>query len=514
MKQFRRLRRAAALVLLLSLLLCGCWAEEEAEDFWEPEPPPAEEPAPLKITAFALPYLSGQTLDPITCADGVQHTLGTLLYEGLFSLDERFEPQPCLCADHTRSDDGLTYTFTLRGDVTFSDGSALTLPDVLATYRRAAGSERYGARFANVASMRLSGGALVITLRRPDGRFPALLDIPVVRSGSEGSLVPSGTGPYYFVTDSEGPCLARSANWWRGTLLPLERIPLVSAKSADTVSYLFSSYEVHLLCSDLTGTGAPAPVSGAEIADVPTTDLLYLGFNAARELTADGALRRTMGLAVDRASLADAFFAGHAAAAQFPISPLSPLYPAALEEPYSSSAYAEAIAAAAPEGDAPEEAGPRELTLLVNEENGFKVSAAEYLCRQFTVDGLTVTARILPWADYLNALQNGDFDLYLGEVRLQANWDLTPLLGTDGALNYGAYSDETTDALLAAFLTAQTPESANALCARLAYYAPILPLAFKSASVLTPAGLVDGLSPTASDPFHGFERWTLHLPEG
>ena len=38
----------------------------------------------VKLTSFALPYLKGgETADPITCPDGAQLTLGTLLYEGL-----------------------------------------------------------------------------------------------------------------------------------------------------------------------------------------------------------------------------------------------------------------------------------------------------------------------------------------------------------------------------------------------------------------------------------------------
>lgn len=510
MKNAVQMLRSLALALTLALCLCACAVEEEPEEFWEEESeePAQEEIAPVEISAFALPILTGQTLDPITCADGVQQTLSTLLYEGLFALDEHFAPLPRLCASYTVSEDGLIYTFTLRDGVTFSDGSALTAMDALTSLRRAAASDRYGARLSNVIAFKVSGGALVVTLRRPDSALPALLDIPIVKAGTENSLVPAGTGPYFLITDSEGPCLSRNDNYWRAVTPPLSRIALVEAKSIDAVSYLFSSYDVHLLTTDLTGTALAASVSGSDITDAPSTDLLYLGFNAARPLTGDAALRRAMGVAIDRASVAGAFLAGHAVPAQFPISPLSALYPAALEQEYNSSAYGEALRLPKAE----DEPVP-ELTLLVNEENSFKVATAEHLCRQLSTKELTVRTNILPWAEYLAALQSGAFDLFLGQVRLQADWDCSPLVASYGALNYGGYADETTDALLAAFLSDETAETAQKLCARLAQEAPILPLAFKSGSVLTPAGLVDDLTPTASNPFYGFEQWTLHLPE-
>lgn len=237
-------RRLAALLcaLALSLSLAGCWSSDvsdEGNDFWEEPPEQEADNSPLTpITSFALPYLQGVTLDPLTCPDGMQQVLGALLYEGLFALDESFAPQNVLCSRYERSDDGTSYTFYLRDDASFSDGSALTANDALATLRRAQQSERYSARFANVSSMRASGGALIVTLSRADSAFPALLDIPIVKAGSEKSTVPLGTGPYLFVTDGNGAFLKRSADW-HGGALPFERIELRAAKDTDTAAYLF-----------------------------------------------------------------------------------------------------------------------------------------------------------------------------------------------------------------------------------------------------------------------------------
>ena len=499
--------------LLLTLPLSGCWASDDAADetdFWEA---PADDEtqndsAATPITSFTLPYLQNVSFDPITCPDGMQQTVGALLYEGLFALDGSFAPQNVLCSRYEHSDDYTSYTFYLREGVRFSDGSALSASDVLASLRRAQSSERYGSRFASVASMRTSNGALQITLTQASSAFPALLDIPIVKSGSENDTVPLGTGPYLFVTDSGGACLKRSADWWQASQLPLERIELHAVKDDDTASYLFSSREVHLLAADLTGGAGDLRSANTTITDYATANMIYLGFNAQRAPLADADVRAAIAALIDRDTVATGYLAGHAEAARFPLSPRSALYPAELAASLASPSLPAALEAAGVTQDR-----PRTLTILVSETDSFKVSIADYLSRTLTDGALTVTVRTLPWSDYLAALQSGNFDLYLGEVRLTADWNISSLTGSGGALNYGRYADEQCDALLSAFLANETAQSANALCRYLAQSAPIAPIAFKTASVLTPEELVTGLSPTVSSPFYGLEGWTVHLDQ-
>ena len=512
------MRRVSLLfcVLALTLALSGCWTSDEVtdeKDFWEESPTDQtqEEPdaALTPITAFVLPYLKNVTFDPIACPDGMQQTVGALLYEGLFTLDGSFAPQNVLCSRYEHNDDCTSYTFYLREGVCFSDGSALTANDVLAAYRRAQTSERYRARFASVVSMRVVNGALTVALSQGNSAFPALLDIPIVKSGSEKDTVPLGTGPYLFVTDSDGACLKRSADWWQDARLPLERIELREVKDDDTASYLFSSREVHLLAADLTGGAGDLRSANTTITDYASANMIYLGFNTQRALLSDADLRAAIAGAIDRDTVAAGYLAGHAEAARFPLSPRASLYPEELATTLASPELSAALEAAGVTADR-----PRSLTVLVSESDSFKVSIADYLSRTLSTDGLSVTVRALPWSDYLAALQSGNFDLYLGEVRLTADWNITSLVGTGGALNYGRYADEQCNTLLAAFLANETAQTANALCRYLGQNAPIAPIAFKTASVLTPEGLIDGLTPTVSSPFYGLEGWTVHFDKG
>ena len=95
----------AALLALCLTALTGCdWSTADPEDifgtltdYYNVE----QKKQDVKLTSFALPYLKGETADPITCPDGAQLTLGTLLYEVLFALDGQFEAQPALAELYT-----------------------------------------------------------------------------------------------------------------------------------------------------------------------------------------------------------------------------------------------------------------------------------------------------------------------------------------------------------------------------------------------------------------------------
>ena len=397
---------ALALALVLALSLTGCWeAEPEPDDFWGDELPPEEQETsqrePAQISDFTLPYLSGQTFDPVTCIDGVQQTVGALLYEPLFTLDNSFAPQPVLCEHSSCDAQALTWTFALRSAV-FSDGTALTANDVLAAYRRAAESARYGARFANVASMKAQDAhTLIVTLTQANGSFPALLDIPIVKAGTENDLVPLGTGPYVYTTAADGAALTANPHW-QGSSLPLERIALAAVKDNDTALSRFASRSVHFLCLDPTGTGARTVGGAVESTDVPTAAMQYLGFNLSRTPLNDAAVRRAMSGVIDRGTLVSSLLSGHGTAAQLPIAPQDADYPKTYEYRTTAEEYAAALETAGVTA-----ARPRSLTLLVNEENAFKRAVAESLCAQLTTAALTVTVRELPWGEYAAALEAG-----------------------------------------------------------------------------------------------------------
>lgn len=498
----KSLLKTICILLLPALLLSGCWQEDplEEESPVHPDQTPltAEEKPPAVILPeqFSLPYAPEQTLDPITCADGMQQVISSLLCESLFRLGPDFQPQAWLCERYTC--EGNKYTLTLRDGVTFSDGSPLTAKDVKATLDRARNSQRYGARLSGVTRISSGSGTVTITLSSPNSAFPALLDIPIVKAGTERGI-PTGTGPYLFSAESTGDCLIANQSWWQGAAQPIDRIALVEASDQNTMLYRFTSHDVQLVTADLTGSDPITTTGSFVFLDVNTTIFQYIGCNVTREPLDNAVLRRALWSGMDRQQLVSSLLSGHGAAAQFPVSPASPLYPRQLEEPDG----AVSLAAGGVTVEEP-------LILLVNEENHFKVSMARQIAAGFTSGGIPVDINVLPWEEYTAALNAGNFDLYYGEVRLTADWNLSALLGSSGSLNYGRWKDPQTDQLLADFAADHTA-AAQALYDHLRRHAPILPVCFKSTSTLVQAGVLEGLVSTAAEPFYNLTDCAVHL---
>ena len=495
-------RRTGALVCCALLCLSGCWQPEPPEILEEETPIlPAEPEEPQDVPIllpdrFALPYAPDYTLDPLTCPDGMQQTVASLICEGLFRLDPSLEPVPNLCESYTYDPARLLYTLVLRPGVTFSDGSALTAAHVKTALDRARDSERYGDRLRQIAEITAEGNQVRIALAAPNTGLPALLDVPICKL--EGNI-PVGTGPYCYAADETGAWLEANPNWRRNGNQPVDRVYLEEAQGA--MLYRFTSGDVQLVVTDLTETLGAA--SGVRCQDAATTRLHFLSCNTSRPPLDSAAFRAALHRGIDRNTLAASFLSGHALPTQFPLSPVSTLYPAALEIPYTSGAMAQALNGYVPE---------RTLSLLVNAENSFKVSAAQAVAQSFTRAGVPTEVRVLPWEEYQQAAAEQDFDLCYCEARLTADWNLGPLLCSWGALNLCQWEDPETEQLVNAYAAAEDRAAAmEALCIRFRDQVPLLPLYFGVSSVLTDADVVRGLIPTAAEPFFNLSDCVIRL---
>ena len=102
--------------------------------------------------------------------------------------------------------------------------------------------------------------------------------------------------------------------------------------------------------------------------------------------------------------------------------------------------------------------------------------------------GFKLTLQTLDEAEYRSALQNGNFDLYFGEVRLSANFDLTPFFSIYGSLNFGGLADSTMLNLCELALT--NNGNAYSLHKRVCERGYITPVLFKVDALYTTRGMV------------------------
>lgn len=506
------MRRLISLLLVLALVpacLTACGAEPAEVS---PSQTPTPTPAPVESRPFALGYDPEASLHPINGESQVNLDLAALVYEGLFRLDNEFQALPVLAQSAETDETGLIWTVALREGVVFSDGTPLTADHVVFSLDAARKSSLYAARLEEVSRVRAVDGRVQITLAAPNGGLPALLDIPVVLEQKEG--LPLGTGRYRFVPEGEALSLWVNVNRGGWDKLPYDTIPLRAVSSADRWIAAFDSGEVTAVTTDFTSPYALGYSGSYEVSDFPTTNLLFVGFNSAGGLCSDPLVRRACSMAFDRMSVAESLLSGHADAASLPIAPGHRDYDgdsaALLDYDIQGAAALLEQAGFALKEDGQLYRGRRAaaLTMVVNSDNTTRQAVAEYLADSLSGLGFAVTVEKLSWDNYMKALEQKNFDLYIGEVRLTADFDLTALL--TGELNYGGFESEAVPALLAQWKAtegAARGDGAAQLWAALAAEVPMAPLCFKKGSLLVRWGMVSNLQPTRNDPFFRMEEW-------
>jgi len=83
-----------------------------------------------------IPHADLKNLDPIWTTAYISRNHGYLIYDTLFAMDDQFKPQPQMVDTWETSDDGMTWTFTLRDGLMFHDGAPVTSEDVIASLKR------------------------------------------------------------------------------------------------------------------------------------------------------------------------------------------------------------------------------------------------------------------------------------------------------------------------------------------------------------------------------------------
>ncbi|SUH16693.1 ABC transporter periplasmic binding protein [Salmonella enterica subsp. enterica] len=122
------------------------------------------------------------TLDPYDANDTLSQAVAKSFYQGLFGLDKDMKVKNVLAEGYTVSDDGLTYTITLRQGVKFQDGADFDAAAVKANLDRASNPDNHLKRYnlyKNIAKTEVVDPATVkITLKQPFSAFINILAHP------------------------------------------------------------------------------------------------------------------------------------------------------------------------------------------------------------------------------------------------------------------------------------------------------------------------------------------------
>ncbi len=269
------------------------------------------------------------TLDVSREAGIMNFVVALLTQESLLGIDANGKLVPSL-AESWDAPDPTTYVFTLRKGVTFTDGTPLTVEDVIASIdvHAAKGSTSALAyAYAGVTSVRKTGpDELTIKLSAPNSAFAwvlspgtlqvtskAFLDKHGDKIGTPGVLL-LGTGPYQvteFAPDSH-VTFERNASWWGGKVeIGTVRLDFITDESTRKLALRQGSIDVALQVP-LRQVKEWSALDGVDILTATDNSLVTLAFNTSVAPWNDRNVREAVARAIDRKGIVDSILGGHA----------------------------------------------------------------------------------------------------------------------------------------------------------------------------------------------------------
>ena len=350
------------------------------------------------------------SLDPHqTVAAGTREVLFNI-FEGLVKPNSDGEMIPAVAEKYTLSEDGTTYTFTLREGVKFHNGQTVTAEDVVYSINRCAavpeGQEKpLVAAFSAVKSVEaLDEKTVAVTIAQRDLEFISYMTAAIIPADYENQdTAPVGTGPFRFVsrTPQQDFVMERFEDYW-GAPAWLDKVTYKICENADALVMNLNGGSIDL-CAHLTSAQASQLNQNFQVLEgtMNLVQAIYLN-NQAKPFD-NQLVRQALCYAIDRQGIMDMVADGHGTAVGSSIYPAFTKYflPELVDKyPHSVEKAKELLAQAGyPDGF--------DMTISVPNNYQPHMDTAEVVAEQLREAGINVTIQPVEWSTWLDTIYNG-----------------------------------------------------------------------------------------------------------
>ncbi len=264
--------------------------------------------------------------DPTAIADNLSIWVEEQIFQTLYTVNNNgIGVHPTLATKYTLSPDKLTWTFSLRPGVTFSDGNPLTAQDVAFSINRARKSTHglgyIDSAIKNVAAQ--GSSTVVITTKYPWA--PLLADLSLFTNGiypanfggkSETAFFahPIGTGPFMFESWTKGQSfkVIRNPNYWEPGKPYLDSVTFTSVPDDNTRMLQLQGGQCQIAMSPpFSSIQTLGTKPGIVVKLFPSTRIDMMLLNEQYAPLKDVHVRRAINYAIDRSALVKAILFGN-----------------------------------------------------------------------------------------------------------------------------------------------------------------------------------------------------------
>lgn len=380
-----------------------------------------EDPAPVAggtVTVSIVADPPGWDPTKSTSAE-IARVMYNNVYEGLTTIAQDGTIQPRLAESWETSEDGLTWTFTIREGVKFHDGTDLSVDDVVAAFARVKDPESgftHPEYFTNLESVTASeGNTVVFTLTAPSssllynlGRSDSII-YPAAKVVTQATE-PIGTGPFRFaeyVVGSEVR-LEKFEDYY------VEGVPLLDAAVFKIIPDANATFAA-LQAGDIDMIGVSVtPEVALQVESDPNLKLVNEGsstaeitmaLNNSNEILSNPLVRQAITHAIDKESIVQGAFNGLGVVIGSHTTPAEPYHVDVNPYPYDPEKAKALLAEAGyPDGF--------ELRFEATAEYPLERRAAEVIAQQLSEVGITANLEIIDFTTWLNKIFfGGDYDM-------------------------------------------------------------------------------------------------------
>ena len=429
-------KRAIALLLCFCLifLCCACGGKEnESEAETEKTTDisaESEENGKAGDGKIVLPYNEVDGLNPYFAKSDENLYLCDLLYEPLYQLDKEFSATGVI-AESIHVTDNVA-TVRLRSGVACRGSSDINAEDVVYSFNMAKASYGWSNTLKNVVSAEAVGQyAVDFILEYKDIYVAGKLDFPVVKVGTAdvADAVPTGSGDYYY---SERKLI--------NVLNSEKKIMLSPIGNRESAENAFNIGETDVFFSNLSN--CDYTVMAGKTQDVVLSNMVYLGLNSARGALTNY-IRNAIAAKLDSDKISLSAYQGHGVGAKLPIIPESSLNDEVTSIDTKGNTtlanniidrcgYTRYSGKAKTNG-----AYTLSLSLMVNKDNKYRVAAAYNIADSLGECGFLITVQAVSFKEYEQRIENGNYDMYLGEIKLDGTMDISQFFNDNSPLSSG-----------------------------------------------------------------------------
>lgn len=363
----------------------------------------ADEKQTLTVALSRAPI----TLDARYATDAASIRLLRLLSEGLVRLDEDFNYAPALAGKYTQ-DNFQTYSFVLRDNLTFSDGTKLTAQHVVDFYRsimaEGSGSPLVGGLGDVNAITTLNDNQISFHLNKPNPWFLTTLETPIFKlNGDKRIENPVGVSDMRFMKKDD------IGNVWLEDGQRQLKLEVIQDPTVRVLKLMRG--EVDVVYNDLSDELYTYTVEkGYKNVRVPSASYTYIGFNLESGVTSNLKVRQALAYAINRPYIIEHLLDGEGVLAH---SLLLDNHPAVYQAKINKYDVQKAVQLLKEAGyNVSKDGSEFELSMSVTT-NPFVLRIAQIIQQQLKDVGIHLNISSSEWGSFYGNIKKGNFESYI-----------------------------------------------------------------------------------------------------